>query len=210
MSGVHTWKRLLRARNPSKLNADRRHQGVGVNGDLRGECRLKQLTHRSDWTGWLSGWLLRCLPPRPTFTTTPGYYRPLQLAQLYYQIRICTTPSFITCNLFQVLWHGNSKAWCKNINMIFFLFWLCEKRLHIRSLVWLDRIISVLYGVKYLCLCQIILVCMTSWNIVFCLPVDQCWNKNPTLLMKQDQSCTGTKLWYMTQAPLIVFDSVIT
>lgn len=177
---------------------------MGVNGGLRGECRLKQLTHRSDWTGWLSGWLLRCLPPRPTFTTTPGYYRPLQLAQLYYQIRIWTTP---TCNLFQVLWHGNSKAWCKNIKMTFFFFW--------------KKITYQIFGVVgqiYICLVgyEIFVVSLSNHfslhdvkKYCFCFPVDQRWNKHPTLLMKQDQSCTRTKLWYMTQAPLIVFDSVI-
>lgn len=55
--GYTEWATLLSGTGTGETS------GVGVSGGLRGECCLKQLTHSSVWTGWLSGWLLWCLPP---------------------------------------------------------------------------------------------------------------------------------------------------
>lgn len=55
--GYTEWATLLSGTGTGETS------GVGVGGGLRGECCLKQLTHSSVWTGWLSGWLLWCLPP---------------------------------------------------------------------------------------------------------------------------------------------------
>lgn len=73
--------------------------GVEVNGGQRGDCCLKQLTHSSDSTGWLSGWLLQHQPP----VLHPQHTWLLQAALLHYQTlhpnNSCEN-SFIMCLLF--------------------------------------------------------------------------------------------------------------
>lgn len=62
MFGEHMCKGLHRVRNPPKWSRDKESLMGGVNGGLREECHLKQLTHSSDWSGWLSGRLLQNQP----------------------------------------------------------------------------------------------------------------------------------------------------
>lgn len=60
---VHMRKGLHRVRSHTKWSRDKGSMTGGINEGLRGECRLKQLTHGSDWSGWLSGRLLWNQPP---------------------------------------------------------------------------------------------------------------------------------------------------
>lgn len=60
---VHIHKGLHRVGNHPKRSRDKGSMTGGINEGLRGECRLKQLTHSSDWSGWLSGRLLWNQPP---------------------------------------------------------------------------------------------------------------------------------------------------
>lgn len=48
------------------------HQGVGVSGGLRGECRLKQLTHPPLSLNWLTVWLAAPVPAPSSYVRQQG------------------------------------------------------------------------------------------------------------------------------------------